>query len=362
MTELRFHPLRIAEARADTRDALVLGFELPTALRETFLGFRPGQFLTLKATVDGAEQGRNYSICSAPHEGRLQVAIKRVHGGLFSEWAHAHLKAGTSIEVAPPDGRFGVPAPAAPGAARHVLAFAAGSGITPILAIVKHLFASEPGVRVSLVYGNRASSSVMFRDELAGLKDRHLDRFTLLHVLSREPQDIDLLHGRIDRERVLALLRQWLPLADVDAALACGPQPMMEAVRDVLREEGLAPERIRTELFVVAGAPKPRRIDVAQSDEHCEVALVMDGSTRVFSMPRDGSISLLNAALGAGIDVRHSCKSGVCATCRCKLTAGEIDMDAAHALEDYEIARGFRLACQSYPATAAVTVDFDQDQ
>lgn len=354
---LSFHPLRIAEARADTRDALVIGFELPPNVRDAFRGFRPGQFLTLRTMLDGEELRRNYSICSAPHEGQLRVAIKRVHGGRFSEWAHAALRLGAVIDVALPDGRFVVPE-----GARDVLAFAAGSGITPILSIVKHLLGTEPAARVSLVYGNRSTSSVMFRDELAGLKDQYLSRFTLLHVLSREPQDIDLLHGRLDRERVRALLRQWLPLAGVDAALACGPQPMMEAVRDVLREVGLAPERIRTELFALAGVPKSARIELARADEHCEVSLVMDGSTRRFSMPRDGSLSLLDAALGAGIDVRHSCKSGVCATCRCKLARGEIDMDAAHALEDYEVARGFRLACQSYPASAAVTVDFDQDQ
>jgi ring-1,2-phenylacetyl-CoA epoxidase subunit PaaE len=354
---LSFHPLRVAEARADTRDALVLGFELPPALRDSFLGFSPGQFLTLRTMLNGEELRRNYSICSAPHEGALRVAIKRVHGGPFSEWAHRELKAGVVVDVAPPDGRFGLPE-----GARHVLAFAAGSGITPIVSMIGHLLATDPCSRVSLVYGNRATSSVMFRDELAGLKDRYLERFTLLHVLSREPQDLDLLHGRLDRERVRALLRQWLPLAGVDAALACGPQSMMEAVRDVLREEGLNAERIRTERFTLGGKSPSPRIDAARADQHCEVSLVMDGSTRLFSMPRDGSLSLLAAALGAGIDVRHSCQSGVCATCRCKLTAGEIDMDAAHALEDYEIARGFRLACQSYPASAAVTVDFDQDQ
>jgi ring-1,2-phenylacetyl-CoA epoxidase subunit PaaE len=354
---LSFHPLPIADARADTRDALVLGFELASALRESYLCFNPGQFLTLRTTLDGASISRNYSICSAPHEGVLRVAIKRVHGGRFSEWAHRTLKPGALVDVAPPDGRFGLPE-----GTRRVLAFAAGSGITPIRSMLEHLLVGDARAQATLVYGNRASSGVMFRDELAGLKDRFLDRFTLLHVLSREPQDIDLLHGRLDRERVRALLRRWLPIESFDAALACGPQAMMEAVREVLREEGMAPERIRTELFTLAGAAAARRIEPVHGDGHCEVALVMDGSTRRFSMPRDGSVSLLAAALGAGIDVRHSCQSGVCATCRCKLTAGEIDMDAAHALEDYEIARGFRLACQSYPASAAVTVDFDQDQ
>ena len=358
---LHFHSLAIDEIHHDTRDALVVGFHVPDALREHFR-YVQGQHLTLRAAVDGEELRRSYSICSAVQDERLRVAIKRVAGGAFSEWAHTHLAEGETIDVMPPLGSFHVPL--APESARHVLAFAAGSGITPIISIAKTTLLAEPASRFTLVYGNRASSTVMFREELAALKDRFIERFNLVHVLSREHQDIDLFNGRITAEKCEALLTRWIDIADVDVAFLCGPEPMTQTVSAALQAHGLPKSRIKIELFAAGtlppGAALRRRSNVAVGARTCEVTMVLDGVKRVFTMPRAGE-SVLDSALAAGIDVRHSCKSGVCATCRCKLVEGEVDMDATYALEDYEIARGFVLACQSFPATDRLVVDFDQD-
>lgn len=354
-----FHPLRIARVEHDTRDAIVLQFEVPEALSEPFR-YAPGQHLTLRQTLDGEELRRSYSICSALQDERLRVAIKRVPGGAFSEWAHRTLQPGTTIDVLPPEGRFfrGLPDG---GGASHQLAIAAGSGITPILSIIKTTLAADARARFTLIYGNRASSTVMFREELAALKDRYLDRFNLIHVLSREPQDVELFNGRIDGAKLRAMAARWLPLDDVDQAYLCGPEAMTLDLRETLQSLGLAKERIHVELFGTALPVAHKRRAVAPGEADCEVTLLMDGAQRLFTMPRDGSVSVLDAALQAGLDVRHSCKGGVCATCRCKLVQGEVDMDANYALEDYEIARGFRLSCQSFPASAALVLDFDTD-
>ena len=361
LESVHFHSLRIAEIRHDTRDALVVGFDIPDALAERFR-YVQGQHLTLRTVVDGEEMRRSYSICTAVQDGALRIAIKRVAGGVFSEWAHTHLATGTMIDVMPPEGRFHVPL--SPDNARHVLAFAAGSGITPILSIAKTMLLAEPRSHFTLVYGNRASSTVMFREELAELKDRTLDRFNLVHVLSREHQDVELFNGRITGEKCDALLSQWIALDDVDVAFICGPEEMTRSVVASLEAHGLHGDRIKTELFA-AGSPlerRPRALSASADAKArtCEVTLVLDGVERRFSMPREDE-SLLDAALAAGIDVRHSCKGGVCATCRCKVIEGEVDMDANYALEDYEIARGFVLSCQSFPAGEKLVVDFDRD-
>jgi ring-1,2-phenylacetyl-CoA epoxidase subunit PaaE len=261
--------------------------------------------------------------------------------------------------VMPPMGHFSVSAD--PGGARHYLGVAAGSGITPLLSIVTTALVKEPHSRFTLIYGNRASSTVMFRDELAALKDRYLGRFNLVHVLSREPQDIELLHGRIDRAKADALFTQWVPVDDVDYAFICGPEGMMDAVRASLVAHGLPPERVRIERFA-ASIPKhthvPRPLPQAAQTE-CEMTVVLDGSQRTFLLEK-GNENIIDAGLRNGIELPFSCKGGVCSTCRCKLISGEVDMDVNFALEDYEVARGFVLACQSYPVTDKVTVDFDQ--
>src|SRR5512132_965720 len=353
----KFHALAVAKVERETRDASAITFAVPPALREAFR-FEPGQHLTLRTRIGDDDVRRSYSIC-APAGGPLRIAVKRSPGGVFSTWANDALREGTAVDVMPPMGHFNVAADAQ--ASRHYLGVAAGSGITPLVSIVTSALVAEAASRFTLIYGNRASATVMFRDELASLKDRYLDRFNLVHVLSREPQDIELLHGRIDRAKADALFERWVPIADVDYAFVCGPEGMMDAVRASLLAHGMPAERIKIERFA-ASIPKhthvPRPLPQAAHTE-CEVHVVIDGSQRMFLLEK-GAENIIDAGLRNGIELPFSCKGGVCSTCRCKLVDGEVDMDVNFALEDYEVARGFILACQSYPVTDRVTVDFDQ--
>ncbi len=354
----RFHSLTIARLEKETRDAVAITFAVPDALRDEFR-YEAGQHLTLKADIGGRDVRRSYSICSGRDDGVLRIAVKRAPGGVFSTFANESLKAGDTIEVMAPMGHFN--APLDPSARHHYVGFAAGSGITPLLSIVKSTLASEPRSHFTLFYGNRASGTVMFREELAALKDRHLDRFNLVHVLSREAQDIELLHGRIDRARADALLDRWVPLGEVDAVFVCGPEGMMDAVTAALDARGYPASKVKLERFA-ASIPKhehqPARVP-PEGNAQTEVTVVIDGVRKSYTLDRTRE-NLLDAALANGIELPYSCKGGVCSTCRCRLVEGEVDMDVNFALEDYEVARGFVLACQSYPATDKVVVDFDQ--
>ena len=354
----RFHSLTIARLEKETRDAVAITFAVPDALRDEFR-YEPGQHLTLKADIGGRDVRRSYSICSGRDDGVLRIAVKRAPGGVFSNWANESLKAGDSLEVMPPMGHFNVPLDAS--ARHHYVGFAAGSGVTPLLSIVKSTLAAEPRSHFTLFYGNRASGTVMFREELAALKDRWLDRFNLVHVLSREAQDIELLHGRIDRARADALLDRWVPLAEVDAVFVCGPEGMMDAVTAALDARGYPASKVKLERFA-ASIPKHEHQSARvppEGNAQTEVTVVIDGVRKSYTLDRTRE-NLLDAALANGIELPYSCKGGVCSTCRCRLVEGEVDMDVNFALEDYEVARGFVLACQSYPATDKVVVDFDQ--
>lgn len=354
----RFYPLTVARVQRQTRDSVAVTFAVPPALASAF-AYREGQHITLRAMIAGEDVRRSYSICSAVQDGTLRVAIKRTPGGVFSSWANEHLQPGHAIDVMPPMGHFHVPLAA--GNRRHYLAFAAGSGITPILSIVKTTLMTEPDSQVTLFYGNRASSSVIFKDELTDLKDQYLRRFSLTYIMSREQQDIDLFNGRITKEKCEQLLRHWVRVEDIDVAFICGPEDMMHGVSEALREAGMPKEQIKIELFaasIPAHRHIPRQLDAGARHE-TQVTVIMDGTRASFSMERDKE-SILDAGLRAGIDMRYSCKGGVCSTCRCKLVEGKVDMDANYALEDYEIARGFILSCQSFPVTDQVVVDFDQ--
>ncbi len=354
----KFHPLPIARVERETRDAVAITFAVPEALRDQFR-FEQGQHLTLRTDLGGLDVRRSYSICSAVQDGALRIAVKKASGGVFSTWANNALKAGDTIDVMPPLGHFNVPLDAA--ASKHYLGFAAGSGITPLLSIIKTTLAAEPRSSFTLVYGNRASGTVMFKEELAALKDTYLGRFNLVHVLSREAQDIELLHGRIDRAKADALLAQWVRLDDIDIAFVCGPEGMMEAVTAALRARGFPDARIKVERFA---ASIPKHTHVAQKAPEpghtdCEVTVTIDGATHTFVLEK-AKENILEAGLRNGIELPYSCKGGVCSTCRCRLVEGEVDMDVNFALEDYEVARGVILACQSYPVTDKVTVDYDQ--
>jgi ring-1,2-phenylacetyl-CoA epoxidase subunit PaaE len=354
----KFHPLRIACVEQETRDAVAITFAVPPALSDQFR-FAQGQHLTLRADINGEDVRRSYSICSAVQDGALSIAVKKSPGGVFSTWANEALKAGDTIEVMPPLGHFGVALDAA--ARRSYLGFAAGSGITPLLSIVKTTLAAEPGSRFTLVYGNRASGTVMFKEELAALKDTYLGRFNLVHVLSREAQDVDLLHGRIDQAKANALLATWVRADDVDVAFVCGPEGMMDAVKAALMARGFPAAKIRIERFAASIPRRQHVAHVAPEPGHteCEVTVILDGATRTFMLEKTKQ-NILEAGLANGVELPYSCKGGVCSTCRCRLLEGEVDMDVNFALEDYEVARGFILSCQSYPVTDRVTIDFDQ--
>ena len=354
----KFYPLAVAAVRNETRDTIAVTFDVPPELQETFT-YQQGQHLTLRALIDDEDVRRSYSICSAVQDKLLRVAIKRCASGLFSTWANDTLKPGAVIEVMPPMGHFNVPLAAAN--ARNYVAFAAGSGITPILSIIKTTLLTEPNSRFTLFYGNRASSSVIFKEDLTDLKDIYMERLQLAYVMSREQQDIDLFNGRITREKTEQLLRHWIRVEDIDIAFICGPEDMMHGVSAALQEAGMPKQNIKIELFA-ASVPKhqhkPRDVGALARTE-TDVTVIMDGNPTSFTMDKDKE-SILDAGLRAGIDMRYSCKSGVCSTCRCKLVEGKVEMDVNYALEDYEVARGFVLSCQSFPVTDKVVIDFDQ--
>jgi ring-1,2-phenylacetyl-CoA epoxidase subunit PaaE len=354
----KFYPLTVAQVKQETRDAIAITFDVPQNLKHVFQ-YRQGQHLTLRAMIDGEDVRRSYSICSAVQDARLRVAIKRVPGGTFSTWAKDCIRPGVTLDVMPPEGRFNLPLE--PDSRRHYLAFAAGSGITPILSIVKTTLLAEPHSRFTVLYGNRASSSVIFRDELAELKDVYMQRLNLVYVMSREQQDIELFNGRITQDKCRQLFQHWLRLEDIDHAFVCGPEDMMHGVSAALQEAGMPKERIRIELFAAGAAQaprKPRRTTGAEARHQTEVTVIMDGNHASFTMDKDKE-SLLDAGLRAGLDMRYSCKGGVCSTCRCKVREGTVEMDVNYALEDYEVARGFVLSCQSFPVTDKVVLDFD---
>jgi len=353
----KFYPLTVSKVKHETRDAVAVTFDVPLELKDTF-AFRQGQYLTLRTTIDGEDVRRSYSICSAVQDEQLRVAIKRCSGGLFSNWANESLQPGATLEVMPPSGNFNVPLDA--NSSRHYLAFAAGSGITPILSIVKTTLQAEPNSRFTIVYGNRASSSVIFRDELTDLKDQYMGRLRLVYVMSREQQDIELFNGRITEDKCTQFLQHWIDIESIDIAFICGPEDMMHGVSRSLQAAGLPKEQIRIELFAASAPTRERkpRAAGAEAKHMTEVTVIMDGSAASFTMDKDKE-SLLDAGLRAGIDMRYSCKGGVCSTCRCKVLDGQVEMDVNYALEDYEVARGFVLSCQSFPVTDKVVVDFD---
>lgn len=357
-----FHPLTVAGVKRETRNAVVLTLAVPEGSEEAFR-FTPGQYLTVRAVLGGEEVRRSYSICSAAGEA-CRVAIKRVQDGSFSTWANEALRPGDTVEAMPPMGSFA--APLDPANRHHYAAFAAGSGITPLLGIIKTALATEPHSRVSLFYGNRASSTIMFREELEDLKNEHLGRFAMAHILSREQQDLDLFNGRLGKAKCDQLFERWLDVGTVDTAFICGPQPMMAEVAESLQNHGLDRRRIRSELFAPAHAGQeerrsaPRRADRPEATAGlCEATVTLDGRSRRFSFEK-GAVTILGAALREGIEAPYACRAGVCSTCRAMLVEGQADMDANYALEDYEIARGYILTCQAYPVSDRIAVDYDR--
>ena len=356
----RFHSLDVVDVRRETRDAVVVTLK-PRDEDAGLFDFTQGQYLTFRRRFDEEELRRSYSICAGKGEGFLQVGIKRVDGGAFSTWANESLAAGEVLEAMPPMGNFHTPLD--PDAARHYLGFAGGSGITPVLSIIKTVLAAEPGSSFTLVYANRQISTIMFREDLEDLKNRYLGRLSVLHVLEAEAQEIDLFTGRIDAAKCAALFKTWIDLASVDTTYICGPEPMMLAIAGALKEHGLADGQIKFELFA-SGQPGRAKKRVASSaaatsNSTTEATITLDGATRTFRMPKEGT-SLLDAALEASLDAPYACKAGVCSTCRAKVLEGEAEMAVNHALEDYEVRQGYVLTCQCFPLSDKIVVSFDQ--
>jgi len=354
------HRLAVAATWRETDDALGVRFDVPPALARDF-AFRAGQYLTLEADVGGERLRRSYSIC-APEGGALQVAIKRIEGGRFSEHAHARLRAGGVIDVDRPRGTFTFDADEA--RARRYLMIAAGSGITPIVSLIETILAREPKSAVTLIYGNRRTASMMFRDKLSWLKNAHLARFHWINVMSREAQECELLNGRINNRKGAALNRRLIAIRAFDEFYLCGPEAMISEVSRGLRAEGIGEERIHYELFFASAEDaravmeKHRARASRYRDRVFEVVVKSGGRAVSLDVAADGA-NILDAALEAGLDVPFSCKGGVCATCKARLVEGEVDMDLNRALSPAELAAGYVLCCQAHPITARVVVDFD---
>jgi ring-1,2-phenylacetyl-CoA epoxidase subunit PaaE len=353
-----FHELRVAAVDRLTDDAVAVTFEVPDELREAF-AFQAGQHLTVRRLADGVDVRRSYSICSTPAElartGRLRIGVKQVAGGAFSTYAQS-LREGTAVDVLPPLGHFTTAFD--PTRSRHYAALVAGSGITPVLSLVATALATEPESRFTLVYGNRYARSVMFAEELADLKDRYPTRLHVVHVLSREPQDAELLSGRIDADRLDRLLDVLVPADTVDEWFLCGPYGMVIDAKAVLGGRGVPDDRIHTELFHVEDAPVERRAPETVDDtKGAEVTILLDGRASTFTMRRDERV--LDAALRVRGELPYACKGGVCSTCRAKLVEGEVTMARNFALEPDELAAGYVLTCQSSPVTDRLKIDYD---
>jgi ring-1,2-phenylacetyl-CoA epoxidase subunit PaaE len=353
----RFHALRIAEIVPETAEASSLRFEIPEELRERF-AFRAGQHLTLRAMLGGEEVRRNYSLCTAPAEGDWMVTVKRIGGGVFSNWVGDELKAGDTIDVMPPHGSFTTDFAASD--SRHLVGIAGGSGITPVMSLIRTLLREEPQSRFTLLYGNRDSSSIIFLEALAGLKDKYLDRLEIYHFLDAEEQDIELFNGMLTRARLDEALPALVPdPASVDGWFICGPGPMMDAAEGALLDGNIPRERIHIERFTAdrpTGAVVREMAELQTKAEGVTVAVTLDGRTRRVPFTQG---NILDSARAAGLPAPFACKAGVCATCRAKVTSGKVEMAVHYGLTDDEVADGYVLTCQSVPLGDGVAVDYD---
>ena len=363
MSRPTFEPLSIKRIQSEAAGAVAIVFDVPESLKGRY-DFKPGQFLTLRAQLQGQEVRRNYSISSSHgrllRDNELEIGIRPVQGGLFSNWAAQSLQAGDHLEVMPPDGRFTVHRPRA----MHRVGFAAGSCITPILSIIATTLEENPKTKFTLVLGNQRMNTVMYNEALQDLKDRFADRFTMIHILSRQAQEVDLLQGRIDGDKVRAIVNALLPVASMDEVFVCGPEGMIEATVSALEQAGVPSRNIHAERFVTAPRPNaaPAVHSSTQSNAKGNVAgiplrIIVDGKAHELSL--EPGMAVLDAALQAGLDIPYSCKGGVCCTCRGKLLEGEVTMARNFTLQEDEIQRGFVLTCQAQAASPRVVVSFD---
>lgn len=358
MSTPKFHALKIREIRRETADCVSVSFDVPEAFQDAYR-FEAGQHLTLRKDFDGEDVRRSYSICVAPSEGELRVAVKELPGGRFSTFVNRTLNVGDVLEVMTPSGKFYHP-PASSDAGRHVAAFAAGSGITPVMSIMKTILENEPQSTFTLFYANRKPDSVIFLEEVEDLKNRYLRRLSVHHVLSRQESDSPLFNGRIDADKCRTFCKTLLDVAHTDDFYLCGPAAMVETLRQTLQEEGADSKKIHTELFFAPGQGEQtqRATDETVPAVEAHIGITLDGRSFEFPLASRGD-TILDAALQAGANLPFACKGGVCCTCKALLTEGEVRMDVNYGLEPDELEDGFILTCQSHPLTPLVKVNFD---
>ena len=353
-----FHDLRVRRIEPDTAEAVIVSFDVPNELRQVF-GFTQGQYLTLRKTLDGQDLRRSYSICAGVDDGELRVGVRKVKGGVFSNWINEQLQPGDTISVMAPQGRFFVPLDAT--AHRHHVGIAGGSGITPILSIMKTVLAREPKSRFTLIYGNRALRSTMFKEELEDLKNRYMTRLVLHHVFSDEVTDAPLNMGVMNRDKIAEFLARVVPAAGIDHVYVCGPFQMNDEAEAALLAAGVPESRIHIERFGLA--PQAGGAVVHQAlpgdADNARVVIIRDGLRREIEFRKDQP-SILDCASAAGLEVPFSCTSGVCGTCRAKLIEGQVRMERNFALDKAEVAGGFVLTCQAHPLTDRVVLSFDE--
>lgn len=356
---IHFHSLRIKEIRKETPECVSVVFDIPERLKENFR-FKQGQSLTMRTSGSNEEIRRTYSICSSPFDDELRVAIKKVSGGQFSTFANDQLKAGDMLEVMEPVGKFYTELD--PRHQKNYLAIAAGSGITPVLSLIKTTLATEPHSHFTLVYGNRTRSSIIFFEQLESLKNKFLERFNFINILSRERTDIPLHYGRINIDKLVEL-GKLIDYPRMDEAFLCGPEEMIFATREFLEQKGLDKKNIHFELFTTPGAKKSEvkseKRELPAESPKSKITVKLDGRTFDFDLAFSDE-AILDAALKQGADLPYACKGGVCCTCKAKLVEGEVEMDVHWGLEDEEIEQGYILTCQSHPKTGKVVVDFDE--
>lgn len=357
---ISYHSLKIAELRPEGSDAVCVALDVPDALRDAFR-FEPGQHIGVRATIDGQEVRRTYSISSAKGERHLRIGVRLQERGSMSGHLGRRLRVGDQLEVLPPTGRFFLTPDAK--AERTFCAFASGSGITPILGIIKNVLHHEPRSRFLLFYGNRTTASIMFAEELLALKDQHPQRLSLNFLMSREPQDVELFNGRIDAAKVAVLGRELFAARGIDAFFLCGPDTMIDSVRDGLVGLGVEPARIHSEHFTSDAKKevrlKPDPQEESTEQEKTQVTVVMDGRRRSFAMVNDGG-TVLDAAEQAGLELPYSCRAGVCSTCRTRVVRGAVTMMTNYALEPWEVAAGYVLCCQALPASPELELSYDE--
>lgn len=356
----KFHTVTVKDITRETHDCVTVALEVPQELHDTFR-YTQGQYLTFRRVVEGEELRRSYSICSSPLENEWRVAIKQVPEGRFSSYANESLQIGEELEVMPPMGRFYTPLH--PNNQKLYVAFAAGSGITPVISIIKTILKAEPKSRVTLIYGNKGRNAIIFKEEIEGLKNLYLNRLSIFHILSREQGETELLFGRIDKEKTKLFLDKIIQPEAIDECYLCGPEEMIFGVKEALEEAGVEQKKIHFELFTsTSGAKKAaerKERPAGEHDKQSKVQVKLDGAVLNMDMSYYGN-TILDAAIEIGADLPYSCKGGMCSTCRARVTEGKVEMDVNYSLEPEELEAGYVLTCQARPVSEKVVVDFDQ--